>query len=523
MMSTNRLILATALLLSVFFNLSFFRHAAEFYPPQGNPAFIASLFILLTAWNTVLLGLVAWRPIVKPMLVIVLLASALTAYFMDAYDVVISDEMIQNLVETDVDESMDLFSVRLLIYLVLLGIVPSLLVYRVKIDARPFRAELLSRLKLISVAVLTIVAMVLAFGKTYSSLIREHKTVRFYANPAYYLYSAGKYLAAAMRGPEGPVVPVGTDAEIPATDQDRELVVLVVGESARADHFSLNGYARDTNPLLAREDVIYFSQVHSCGTSTAVSVPCMFSLSGYAGSEAEHAHHENLLDVLTHAGVNVLWRDNNSDSKGVALRVPYENFKTGENNPVCDVECRDVGMLAGLQEYIDGIPQGDIVIVLHQMGNHGPAYYKRYPREFERFTPVCATNELDQCSGEEIGNAYDNAILYTDYFLSRVIGLLKQNTDRFETAMMYVSDHGESLGEKGLYLHGIPMVMAPEAQTHVPMILWFGDSYHVDRAALRAHAAHEYTHDNLFHTMLGLVEIESQVYRRDLDLVNHED
>jgi lipid A ethanolaminephosphotransferase len=229
---------------------------------------------------------------------------------------------------------------------------------------------------------------------------------------------------------------------------------------------------------------------------------------------------ENLLDILSHAGVHVLWRDNNSDSKGVALRVQYEDYKSAEVNPDCDIECRDDGMLEGLQEYIDAQQEGDILIVLHQMGNHGPAYYKRYPESFEQFTPACRTNDLDKCSEAEISNAYDNAILYTDYFLSKVIDLLKNNMNSFETAMFYMSDHGESLGESGIYLHGLPYFMAPDAQTHVASILWFGDNYdEIDIPSVRQKANMDFSHDNLFHTVLGLMEVKTSVYRKDMDIV----
>ena len=247
----------------------------------------------------------------------------------------------------------------------------------------------------------------------------------------------------------------------------------------------------------------------------------MFSNIGRESYSDRKAHTtENLLDVLRHAGVQILWRDNNSDSKGVALNVPYTSFRSAETNAVCDIECRDEGMLIGLQDYINKQKTGDILIVLHQMGNHGPAYYKRYPPAFERFKPVCKTSQLENCTREEISNAYDNAILYTDYFLSKVIALLKNNTKNFETAMFYMSDHGESLGENSLYLHGLPYVMAPDAQKHVGAILWFGESFHIDRPALRAKLARPYSHDNLFHTVLGLFEVDTDVYDKKKDIVH---
>ena len=296
---------------------------------------------------------------------------------------------------------------------------------------------------------------------------------------------------------------------------------MVVGETARADHFSLNGYGRDTNPRLREKNVISFTQFKACGTSTAVSVPCMFILDGETKNTLEINKQENLLDVLQRGGVNVLWRDNNSDSKGVANRVQFEDFRSRKMNPLCDTECRDEGMLSGLQDYIDLHPRGDILIVLHQMGNHGPAYFKRYPPAFEKFKPACKESDLSLCSREEIVNAYDNAILYTDHFLAKAIDLLQKNDSRFETALFYVSDHGESLGENGLYLHGLPKTIAPQAQLHVPAVMWFGSRFHAaDSPALREKVGLPLSHDNVFHSMLGFFEMQSSIYHPDKDILS---
>jgi lipid A ethanolaminephosphotransferase len=205
----------------------------------------------------------------------------------------------------------------------------------------------------------------------------------------------------------------------------------------------------------------------------------------------------------------------------VALRVEYRDYRSPQLNTVCDAECRDVGMLVPLQEYIDSHPTGDILVVLHQMGNHGPAYYKRYPPEFERFTPVCRDSDLNRCTREEIVNAYDNALLYTDHFLAETINLLKRNDQQFETVLFYVSDHGESLGEAGTYLHGLPKALAPHAQLHVPAVMWFGAGYKgLDRAALWRKRSLPFTHDNLFHTVLGFMEVETSIYRPALDILD---
>ncbi len=520
--SSRWVILAVSLFWLITANQAFFRHVVQVYPLtwENLPA-IASLAVLLVGVTVLLLTLLSNRWILKPLLITLLMVTSSVAYFIDTYDIVINTEMITNVVQTNVNESADLLSWTMALYILVLGVLPSLVVYRLNIVYPRIGKQLIEDGKTIGVTLAAVLALVFAFSKFYTSFFREHKPLRYYANPSYYLYSLGKYTSDAFSARNMPFKLLGEDARNDPADTDRELIILVVGEAVRVDHFALNGYTRDTNPLLSREKIINFPDVSSCGTETAVSVPCMFSHLGreeYDKDEA--ASTENVLDILSRAGVNVLWRDNNSDSKGVAKRLAYEDFKSPDTNPVCDVECRDEGMLAGLDEYIKAHPKGDILIVLHQMGNHGPAYYKRYPKEFEKFTPVCRSNQLQECSREEIVNAYDNTLLYTDHVLSQVISLLKKHDDTFETAMFYMSDHGESLGENGLYLHGFPYAIAPDAQKKVPAVMWFGNRFRIDRDQLAQKAAQPYTHDHLFHTLLNLFEVKTSVYRPELDMLN---
>ena len=191
--------------------------------------------------------------------------------------------------------------------------------------------------------------------------------------------------------------------------------------------------------------------------------------------------------------------------------MEYQDFKTPTFNPVCEGECRDIGMLHGLDEYIASKKGKDIMIVLHQMGNHGPEYYRRYPKEFARFQPMCMTGELRDCTQEEIDNSYDNAILYTDYFLSEVINFLKKYDGDYETAMLYVADHGESLGKHGIYLHAAPYMAAPKEQTHVPAILWLGQHFDYQLDQVRPYQDYPLTHDDLFCSVLVAFELDSRV------------
>jgi lipid A ethanolaminephosphotransferase len=319
---------------------------------------------------------------------------------------------------------------------------------------------------------------------------------------------------------------MGTDAvKRPdvAGNGKKNLLILVAGETARAENFSLNGYGRNTNPRLSQEAIINFGNVSSCGTATAVSLPCMFSNLGRDNYSDEVAkQQEGLLDVVAHSNIPVLWRDNNSGCKGACDRVASESVAELHVEPYCNSEeCFDEILLHNLGDYLAQL-KGDGMIVLHQKGSHGPTSYKRYPEKFKQVTPVCATSELQNCSQAEIVNAYDNTILYTDYFLSQVIAFLKQHADEYNGAMLYVSDHGESLGENNIYLHGLPYFMAPSQQTHVPMIAWISPGFQqakgLDGSCLAQKQDGEYSHDNLFHTVLGLMGVSTSVYDAKLDI-----
>ncbi len=522
--SDSFLIVLTSIWIVSTSNLTFFSLFERAYPWQDGYAFSWFVVVVLyVAVSSLLLGLLAWGRLTKPVLVFFLVLSAVSAAFMDSYGVVLNTEMMRNVVHTNVAEAFDLLNWRFAIYFVVLAVLPATVVWRWKTVQLGWRKVLLHRVVLMA----SLLALIVALGAVSSgfliSFARNDKKIRKYMNPMYPIYSTIKF-SRQMRGAgaeAGSLRLIGEDAQIAPEDKTRDLLVLVVGETARADHFGINGYERDTTPELRKANAISLTDFEACGTSTAYSVPCMFSSAGAARYTPESAtREENLLDVLLHAGVHVVWLDNNSSSLGVAERAEFIDFRTSANNHLCDEECRDEGMVLALQRIINRYREGDIVIVLHQMGNHGPAYYKRYPPAFENFSPACHNKDLGQCSREEIVNAYDNAIAYTDHFLGKVIEVLRDNDDEFETALFYFSDHGESLGEGGIYLHGMPKSIAPKAQTHVPGILWFGSAAkRIDTEALRRDSHKARSHDNIFHTVLGFLEIESEVYKPELNIL----
>lgn len=517
------LLVITAIFLTATANSTFFSELEAIYPWfSGNAGFLVSVALTLVAATTFALALFSLMMPVRIAIALFLLVAAVTGYFTDRFGIVFDHHMLDNVVQTDMAEASDLLSWGLLARVLLLGVVAAVVMWRFP-PRRLSHGRRLLHLGATACASIAVIALcIFPFSEQYAGLIRQHKALRSYANPLMPIYSAVRLSEALASEPGNQTVePIAADAHISAEDddEDHELIIVVVGETARRDRFSLNGYPRTTNPELEKESrLVSFSHIASCGTSTAVSVPCMFSSEGHDHFDSDHARHQqNVLDVLHNAGVSVLWRDNNSSSKGVADRVLYEDFRSPERNPVCDVECRDVGMLSGLQAFIDRQP-GDILIVLHQMGNHGPAYFKRYPAAFERFKPACHSQDFADCSDEEISNAYDNAILYTDYFLSQVIGLLKQNTPAYETAMLYISDHGESLGEHGLYLHGMPYMMAPQEQTSVPILLWLGETADIDLQQALSAKDKQSSHDAVFHSLLAAFEVETSVLDRDKTL-----
>jgi lipid A ethanolaminephosphotransferase len=517
-------IVLTALFILATGNFALFNRLLEIYPPaSGNILFLISLAGFFACLTALLLLWLCHGRATRWILALLLVLSSLAAYYMDTFGVAIDGIMIDNILQTDLHEAEGLISTSLVLRLVFLGLIPAWLVWKFAPRPGSVRSELMSKLLLTLVLTAVLAASVAPFTARYASFIREHKTTRYYANPNYFLYSLGKYLQAYLKTTEViQVQNVAPDAMEVGPVVRTELVILVVGETARADRFSLNGYHRLTNPLLAKEDVVSLRNVSSCGTSTGESVPCMFSVLKRTEFDREKAlHYENALDILFEHGVQVLWRDNNSDSKGVATRLVYESFKSPASNPVCDNECRDIGMLKGLDRYIEARKGKDILIVLHQMGNHGPEYYRRYPKEFERFTPVCKNSDLGLCSKAEIDNAYDNAILYTDYFLSQVIQLLKKYDDQFATAMLYVSDHGESLGEHGIYLHAAPYVIAPREQTHVPAIVWMGKHFDFRLEQLKPYQDSPLSHDDLFCTLMIAFELKSKTCESSNQLLMH--
>lgn len=520
-MGSVTLAVTGALYLAAFTNRMFLTRAFAYF--DSHLAFAAFILGLACLFAALIVSL-SLKYVLKPVLVFLFVSAAAGSWFMDRFGTIIDVDMIRNAVQTTSSEAGHLLTPAFVLHMAVFGILPSLLVCWVKIEHRPFFGKVLWNSAAIVPLLLVALACGMSSARSIASVTRLHKDLMMTLNP---FVPIGNAIGFAMATGEDETVVVkslGTDARViaPTSSGRPRVVVIVVGETARAENFSLGGYGRDTNPELARRDITYFKETSSCGTATAVSVPCMFSnLTRRGYSHRAGLANENLLDVLGHAGVKTEWWDDNTGSKNVASRTAYHSFSDANDPRYCkDRECLDEGMVAALDGWLSTV-KGDSVLVLHQMGSHGPAYSERYPTSFARFKPECRNAELGNCKTDEIVNAYDNTILYTDHILASVIDSLKARQDVIAPAMIYMSDHGESLGEHGLYLHGAPYVVAPSQQTHVPFVLWQGSELKTttDPQCLSSRAAAPASHDNLFHTVLGMMSVRTSSYKPDLDVM----
>lgn len=520
-LSTEALIALASLFFAIAGNGLFWNSAMATHP--GSLRYALSLLLLLLGTHAFLLGLLVWRWNAKVVVSALLMLTMLASHYMGLYHIYLDADMLRNVLATDRRESSELLTASLAGPL-LLGLVPTLAVWRLQLTERRWTDALSWRAGFLLLAACVALGGALLSFQEISALMRSQREVRYLATPANVLLGLPRALRGDNPVQRAPKLPIGTDAQVlaRASGSRPRLLLVVLGETARAQNWGLNGGARQTTPQLAQKPVINFPDMHSCGTSTEVSVPCMFSPWGRGDyDEKKIRAHQSLLHVLDHAGIGVLWRDNQSGCKGVCEGLPLQSLADATTPGLCaNGRCLDEILLQDLPQQARAKP-GDRVIVLHQLGNHGPAYFERYPPWFRRFTPTCDTVDLGRCTREQIANSYDNALLYTDHVLAQAIGTL-QGMEDYDTAMIYVSDHGESLGEKGLFLHGIPYAIAPEEQTHVPMTMWFSPSFArnrgLDLQCVRQRAGQYTDHDALFSSVLGLMQVRTALYAAQQDL-----
>lgn len=503
-------------------NAPFWHEAMTIHP--GGILFAMSVFILLFSLHALLLALIIWRWNAKWLLALLFCVTALVVHFIQAYHIYINPDMIRNVLHTDQKESRELISFKLLLPLALYGGVPLAGLVWIRLRQRTVVKALLIRLGFIAIIIPICLLGIFVSFQDIAAMARNHRQIRYLATPYNYLFSLEKALKSDLPQTHRAKIPLEHDAKATARlpHQLPRLLVIILGETARAANWGLDHYARQTTPLLAqRDDLINFPDMHSCGTSTEVSIPCMFSPFGrHQYNESMIASHQSLLHVLEHAGITTLWRDNQSGCKGVCEGLAFDPLDDAHDRTLChDGRCFDQILLRDFAAQVRAKP-GDRVVVLHQIGSHGPNYFERYPAAFERFKPVCRTGDLGTCAPRLIVNAFDNTLTYTDRFIADTIDLLQAMQD-YDTALIYLSDHGESLGEKGLYLHGMPYAIAPTEQTHIPMVMWFSQRFVADRGldlrCVQRRAEGRVDQDMLFPSVLNLMQVSSAVYDQRWD------
>lgn len=530
------LLLLVSVWLASVCNWPLWRELAQL-PGQGGLrawGFALGFALIVAAGNAALLSLLAWRWTLRPAAALLVLMAAFGAYFMRAYGITIDDGMLLNVLQTDPAEARELLDVRLFGTVLLLAAPPLLLLYRRPLLRLSVWRQLAHNGLLLLGALALIVLCLLLVYQDFASTMRNHPRLRYLINPLNSVYALGHLATRPLRIDASVLLPLGRDAHPGASyanQTEAPLLLLVLGETGRSQNFGINGYARQTTPLLAvRKDLVSARQAWSCGTSTAASLPCMFSHLGRDGYQARSANYESLLDVLQHAGLGVVWVDNQSGCKSVCDRIGASHIHATQSDPaLCPGggDCLDHVMLERLDAYLAALPaeqrQRGSVVVLHQIGSHGPAYYKRSAPEHKKFLPECRSAALQECERQQVLNAYDNSIVETDHFLDAVIGWLRARGALAQTAMLYVADHGESLGENNIYLHGLPYAIAPDVQKHVPWITWLSPAMQ-SRARLslaclqQDQAGRRISHDHFFHSVLGLMDVATSVYRPEWDL-----
>ena len=523
--------LLLAIWLGVFLNIAFFEKIRMLTPYNGVKAglfVVASIIIVVAAYNFIF-QFFNWKWTAKPLAIALVFIGGFAAYAVNTLGVLITSDQIQNLMQTDIAEARDTWSWHLVTWTLGMTVLPIIVILMMKIKPEPIIRQLLHKVIASVVSLAMVLGLLFVFYVDFAAIFRENRDLKGMISPQNMIASFASYYKKKAPKENLPLVVYGEDAVMQKAQATSlpKLMVLVVGETARAENFSLNGYSKNTNPKLSQQDILNFSRVSSCGTATAVSVPCMFS--GMPRKEYEErlaSHREGLLDIAQRAGYQVTWIDNNSGCKGTCDRVNQFKIPEPLQQKWCkDKECFDDILIDSFKAYLATIPQDDNrprLIVLHQMGSHGPAYYKRVPAQFKVFKPTCDTNAIQGCSRDALLNSYDNTLLYTDYVLDSLIETLK-NTTKYQTALWYLSDHGESTGESGMYLHGAPYAIAPTQQTHIPMLMWFSTVWqHQAKQQIKCLAQQgrqELSQDNLFPTMLSLLDVKSKVIDPNNDML----
>ena len=470
-----------------------------------------------------LLGLLP-RLIFKGLMILLTLLGATSLVVWLYYGIAMTPDMVRNFLATDIHEASGYWSWSLALNFILITLPGLLLINRLRSSRRPE-----SKLKRLGICVVTLLCGVFVLFiqlQPFSALMRGDKSLRYLFAPVNIVYSTSSTLLRDQNPEKAQKVIVDASPKAIFTSDKPTLFVVLIGETARSANWQLANYEKATNPELSKLNIVNIPKVQACGTSTDVSLPCMLSRVGRRDYDRKRIlTEESLPSLLKRAGFSVTWVDNQSGCKGTCDGVRVT--KPTPDPLYCHAgTCMDGVFNRSIDEAFNALKtQNHTVLFLHMMGSHGPAYYKRSTESEKVFGKECTDPTFKSCSKESIRAAYDSSIRYTDRVVAELIRKLQNKTD-INTALIYLSDHGESLGENGLYLHGAPYYIAPDEQKIVPMVMWFSEpfkkNYTIDTRMIEENSHKPVTHDHLYHTILGLLNVRSSTYDSQWDLsANH--
>lgn len=305
---------------------------------------------------------------------------------------------------------------------------------------------------------------------------------------------------------------------------ERQIYVLVIGETSRADNWQLYGYNRKTTPNLESQNNLYvFEDALTQSNTTHKSVSIILS-DVEAKDYNDIYQKKGIIQAFKEAGFKTICLSNQAENASFIEFFTkdadiYKTIRTTDSKTGITVNHYDEELVALMQEEIDQ-NSGDLFILLHTYGSHFN-YMERYPSEFKNFVPD-QVNSVSRSYRKELVNAYDNTILYTDYFLSKTIKSLEQT--QAKVALLYTSDHGEDLFDdnRNKFLHASPS--PTYYQLRIPFIMWFSDGY-VKQNAQRMHAVEHnrkrpISTNTVFHTMLHAAHIQTDYLKQELSLVS---
>lgn len=488
---------------------------------SSSQTFVYTAPILLSSAFFIIFSLFNIPYLRKPFFIVLILTSTTLSYAILKYKIVFNYEMFINIIETNSAEASSYLNIYSALFTFVFGVIPSIWVAKLDFKSRKFKTYLFQNILGLLIAALAIVSIYKTSYKDYVSVGRNNRYIRGYIVPAH-VYQLAKHVKKLYFSEPIPYVQQGLDATfIEPTNNKPNLVVFVLGETARAKNYPEYGYLRNTTPHTDNLKMISVKNVQTCGTATATSVPCMFSSlkrSNYSLGRA--ANQDNVIDIIDRAGIASLWVENDGGDKDVAKSITKIDIDVS-NNKFCDGStCQDLIFPANLDNYLNQLnktaPNKNKLIVMHIIGSHGPTYYKRYPQDKTLFSPACERSDIENCSDIEITNVYDNSIAYTDLVLKQLVLGLKKQSSNYNTALTYISDHGESLGENGIYLHGTPYAFAPDEQTHVPWMFWLSPEYisanKINIAQFTQYiTTNNFSQDNIFATLLDMLNVKTNV------------